>query len=177
MLYGAPTPLRRDARRNRESIVAAAGAVLTGPGPAGLMAAVARRAGVGQATLYRHFPDRYALTAAVIDHELAALAARAAAPVDFRHLLGDALHRQVAMRPLVQLAQRLDAPTRRRYEQRLLAALTTPLRTAQARGLIRTDLAPADVLLLFSMVRGVAAAEDADRSVELLLGGLLPADR
>ena len=46
------------------------------------MPEIARRAGVGQATLYRHFPDRSALAAAVIAHHLQRLEADAATDAD-----------------------------------------------------------------------------------------------
>ena len=53
--------LRADARRNRERVLAAARAVFAEHGIDAPMATVARRAGVGVATLYRHFPTRDAL--------------------------------------------------------------------------------------------------------------------
>ncbi|MFI5934275.1 TetR/AcrR family transcriptional regulator [Actinoplanes sp. NPDC051494] len=170
MLYGAPTARRSDARRNRAAIVEAASAVLTGTGQIALMPEVARRAGIGQATLYRHFPDRYALAAAVIDHHLRELE-RCAATTPFRVLLHEVLRRQIMMRPLVVLAQRLDPVTLRRYQDQLTAALAGPMRRDQARGLVRDDLVPHDVMLLVTMLQGVGD-EAADRSVDLMLDGL-----
>lgn len=173
MLYGAPTTRRSDARRNRETIVAAANAVLSGPGNTRLMSEVARRAGVAPATLYRHFPDRYALTAAVLDHLLDDLAAQVAAtagrPEELRRLLGEVLHRQITMRPLVLLAARLDPGTQRRYEQRVVSCLAGPL------ALARPDLPARDTLLLFTMVQSVSASAGPDaagRSIALMLDGL-----
>src|SRR5262245_22262631 len=56
-----PDGLRADARRNRERVLVAARAVFAERGIDAPMATVARRAGVGVATLYRHFPTRDAL--------------------------------------------------------------------------------------------------------------------
>ena len=68
---GAPPPRRRDARRNREALVAAAHEVFTEQGLEAPLDVIARRAGVGNATLYRHFPSRAALIDAVFHDQLA----------------------------------------------------------------------------------------------------------
>ncbi|MCQ4208666.1 TetR/AcrR family transcriptional regulator [Streptomyces longispororuber] len=62
---GAAAPRRRDARRNRELLVEAAHEVFVEQGLEAPLDVIARRAGVGNATLYRHFPDRAALVDAV----------------------------------------------------------------------------------------------------------------
>lgn len=73
----AGTAQRADARRNRERIIEAAVKVFSRDGGASL-SAVGKSAGVGQGTLYRHFPDREALVWAVYEREVDALVARAA---------------------------------------------------------------------------------------------------
>src|SRR5499425_682448 len=79
---------RSDSVRNRELLVEAAAAVFGGGDPDASLEAVARRAGVGIGTLYRHFPTREALFEAVYRHEVDQLAelaerlAAEAAPVD-----------------------------------------------------------------------------------------------
>jgi AcrR family transcriptional regulator len=68
-----PTPARRprsDSRRNRERVLEAAKAVFATQGPTGSLDAVARHAGVGIGTLYRHFPTRHALFEAVYRREV-----------------------------------------------------------------------------------------------------------
>lgn len=184
MLYGARTSLRRDARRNRDAIVEAASQVLCGRDAVSLMPEIARRAGVALATLYRHFPDRQVLTAAVIGHQLHRLEEAAAAsterPDAFRSLLRTVLHRLIEMRSLVVFAEGLESGARHRYERRMVTAFTQPLRRAQELGYVRRDLVPGDLLLLFAMVRGIAGAgEDtaaaraaADRSIDLMLDGV-----
>jgi len=180
VLYGAPTARRRDAQRNRAAIVRAACELMSGGGTVVAMPEIARRAGVSQATLYRHFPDRSALAAAVVAHHLQRLeifaASDACRPAVFRELLREVLHNLVAMRPLVLLARRFDPGARDRYQKRLLAAFCEPLRRAQSQGYVRSDVTPADLLLLLAMVQGVAeSTEDraaADRSIDLVLDGV-----
>ncbi|HEY0530850.1 MAG TPA: TetR/AcrR family transcriptional regulator [Actinoplanes sp.] len=183
MLYGAQTPRRRDAQRNRSAIVAAASEAMTTSRPAVGMSEIARRAGVGQATLYRHFPDRDALTAAVIGYQIERLELLIEAgrddPTCFRRVLGELLRTQITMRPLVFLVRRMDARARRRFSQRVIAVLASPLRQAQESGLVRGDLVLGDLVLLFSMVEGVlgAAADTAAarRSIDLALDGVFRA--
>jgi AcrR family transcriptional regulator len=179
VLYGAPTARRQDAQRNRAAIVRAASEVMTSRGSLIAMPEIARRAGVGQATLYRHFPDRSALADAVIVHHLQRLEAWAQTRADqqptLRHVLREALRTQLAMRPLVLLARRLDPGSRHRYEHRMIAALAEPLRRAQGQGYVHRDIEAADLLLLFTMVQGVADAADATaatRSIDLVLDGV-----
>jgi len=66
-----PPPLRRDARRNRELLTAAARSVFADQGLDAPLDEIARQAGVGNATLYRHFPSRAALIEAVFHALLA----------------------------------------------------------------------------------------------------------
>ncbi|MEU4691439.1 helix-turn-helix domain-containing protein [Actinoplanes sp. NPDC023714] len=173
MLYGAPTTRRRDALRNRAAILEAAAEVLTRSEGFALMPEIARRAGVGQATLYRHFADRHALLAGVIAHQLELLES-AAQHAEFHQLLRETLHSLIARRGLVSLAGRLDPALQDRYLRRLVAAFTEPLRRARENGHVRPDLLLEDLGLIFAMVRGATdRAGDAGRSVDLLLDGIL----
>ncbi|MFE2746715.1 TetR/AcrR family transcriptional regulator [Streptomyces scopuliridis] len=63
-------PLRRDAQRNRELLIASARDVFAEQGLGASLDEIARRAGVGNATLYRHFPDRADLIEAVFHESL-----------------------------------------------------------------------------------------------------------
>jgi len=74
---GSTRPLRADARRNYDLLVAAADAAFTEHGADASLEDIARRAGVGIGTLYRHFPTREALLAKVLDAGAAAIVARA----------------------------------------------------------------------------------------------------
>lgn len=177
VLYGARPARRRDAQRNRSAILRAATEVMTSQRPDVGMPEIARRAGIGQATLYRHFPDRLALAGAVIAEHIERLEDCVTAgrdqPGTFRRALDGILHTQVAMRPLVLLARRLDAGAQKRYVHRISSLLTEPMRRAQAHGQVRADLVPGDLVLLLSMVEGaVAGATDADRAIDLALNGV-----
>ncbi|WP_173100756.1 TetR/AcrR family transcriptional regulator [Actinomadura verrucosospora] len=70
-------PLRADARRNRERVLAAARETFAESGPDASLNEIARRAGVGPGTLYRHFPTRQALLAAVLADRVERLCAYA----------------------------------------------------------------------------------------------------
>src|SRR6201996_7208108 len=69
----ATPPRRADAERNRAKILAAARAAFADPGAEVSMAEVARRAGVGMATLYRNFPGRRELLEALYVDEVNAV--------------------------------------------------------------------------------------------------------
>src|SRR3954447_14175501 len=73
----SPDSKRADATRNAERLLAAARALVDESGNEVALDEVARRAGVGNATLYRHFPTRADLLAAVYADEVAALCGRA----------------------------------------------------------------------------------------------------
>ena len=92
-------PLRADAQRNREKLLAAATQAFAEHGEDVALETVAARAGVGIGTLYRHFPNRDALVIAAYRHEVAQLcaagpgAAGGAAPGRGAAGVGRALHR------------------------------------------------------------------------------------
>ena len=67
-------PLRADARRNREKVVAAAAAAFAETGLDAQVEDIARQAGVGVGTLYRHFPTKDALVAALAEEHFERLA-------------------------------------------------------------------------------------------------------
>jgi AcrR family transcriptional regulator len=175
VLYGSQPARRRDAQRNRSAILRAATEVMTSQRTVIGMPEIARRAGIGQATLYRHFPDRLALAGAVITDQIDQLEKCVTAGKTFRQALDEMLRTQITMRPLVQLARRLDPGLRVRYLRRITAVLTEPLRCAQRQGLVRADLVPGDLVLLLNMVEGVvegAGTTAAGRSIDLALDGV-----
>ncbi|MFE6511780.1 TetR family transcriptional regulator [Nocardioides sp. NPDC057767] len=73
-------PIRSDAVRNRDLLISAAREVLAEQGLDAPMSAVAKRAGVGQGTLYRHFPDRATLATAVLEENVRDIEQVAARP-------------------------------------------------------------------------------------------------
>ena len=181
------TPRRKDAQRNREAILAAARELFS-DGADVPMYEVARRAGVGQATLYRNFPDRRDLAAALLleemEHTEQLAADHAGDPDAFFVLLRSVVETIARFHALGELA-REDAclgsalQSRRR---RLRELLKEPLRAAKAAGTVRCDLTIDDVFLVVLMVRGAIDATDgpagrtgaASRALGLLLDGLTP---
>jgi AcrR family transcriptional regulator len=75
-------PLRADARRNREKVLAAARAEFSEHGRDAQMDEVARRAGVGVGTVYRHFPTKEALIEALMVDSFQMIAAEARAALE-----------------------------------------------------------------------------------------------
>lgn len=178
---------RKDAQRNREAILSAARELFADCADVP-MYEVARRAGVGQATLYRNFPDRRDLAAALLleemEHTETLAADHAADPDAFFVLLRSIVETIARFHALGELA-RQDAclgsalDSRRR---RLRELLKEPLRAAKAAGTVRCDLTIDDVFLVVLMVRGAIDAADgasgraaaASRALALLLDGLTP---
>ncbi|MEV4145613.1 helix-turn-helix domain-containing protein [Amycolatopsis sp. NPDC049691] len=168
----AAVPRRVDARRNREAILRAADEAFSEEADV-VLDEVARRAGLGRATVYRHFPDRTALALAVAARHLAALKNRARGPEPFRELLRTVLAMQARRRPLVRLFRELPERSRRQYTQALVSLLRPAFEEAQRDGSVRADLEPADLALLFEMHEAaLVAAEPAERLVRVFLDGL-----
>jgi AcrR family transcriptional regulator len=181
----SPDRLRRDARSNREAILAAARALFADSTDVA-MCQVARRAGVGQATLYRNFPSRAALAAEILDERVERLAALAAEhagrPDAFFVLLRGLIDGMISLYGLAALARR-DAETDSRLQEsrrRVAQLLKGPLRDAKAAGKLRRDISIDDVFLLLAMGRGAmedlpdpdARSAVAHRVLDLILGGI-----
>jgi AcrR family transcriptional regulator len=170
---GVPIPRRSDARRNRTAILRAADEVLTRGDEPPPLPEIARLAGVGPATVYRHFSDRRTLAVAVMREQLAALQglvdAYADDPAGFREVLRVVLTSQATMRPLVALLNGLPVRERRRNAGRLVDALREPLRRAQSAGLVRPELEARDLVTVFAMVEAAVAqvGESPDREEAL----------
>ncbi|MEU6129369.1 helix-turn-helix domain-containing protein [Saccharopolyspora sp. NPDC047091] len=179
------TPQRTDARRNREMILRAADEAFAEGADSVQIEEIARRAGLGRATVYRHFSDRHALATTVAAHRIEALerlvstAERERRP--FRDLLHFVLSDQVVRRPLVHLIRQLPEQEQRRFADALIAALTPAFRRAQAAAEVRADLEPADLMLVLEMIEGALASkllrsgDDAVRKLlSVTLDGLCP---
>ena len=147
---------------------------------------VAKQAGVGPGTLYRHFPTREALVLAVYEHEIENLADTVAdlldrhAPLDalrvwflrlagyvrIKHGLGEALHSA----PAQDVVDRSYAP--------VTGAIATLLAAGVAAGEIRDGIEAGDVLLVMSALWRVGPGEAGDRQaehiLELAIAGLRP---
>ncbi|MBV9356222.1 MAG: helix-turn-helix transcriptional regulator, partial [Chloroflexi bacterium] len=147
---------------------------------------IARRAGVGIATLYRRFPTRDELLSAVFEDRLVRLAALAAearrapdARTGFRRYLERACAMQAADRGLGELLIRSFPGGRRLQDlrQRAERDLAEVIRRAQAEGRLRSDLVVEDVTLLLMANAGVlrATRTDAPRAWRRFLALMLDA--
>ncbi|VTR78225.1 TetR/AcrR family transcriptional regulator [Cellulomonas hominis] len=173
---------RRDAVRNRARIVAAAEGVFREAGAAVPLDQVAQRAGVGRGTLYRHFPDRAALIAAVYTARVEALERHVAALPPERlleHLVAEISALQADAPGLFAAVHATHAtdPGLAVVERRATALLAGALDDARGRGRVRPDVTVDDVRLLFAMAEGVLAVEDAARARPAVRRGLVLALR
>lgn len=184
-LAAPPDQLRRDARDNRAAILDAARELFADSADVA-MCQVARRARVGQGTIYRHFPSRSALAAEILDEHVTRIEALAAAeagdPDAFFVLLRSLVDGMVDLYGLAVLA-RHDVETDshlKRNRQRIRELLAVPLRDAKAAGTLRREVSLDDVFLIFAMGRGAmeglpdraARSTVAHRVLALILAGI-----
>jgi AcrR family transcriptional regulator len=147
---------RADAIRNRERVLEAAKAVFSAGGPEASLEAVAKRAGVGIGTLYRHFPTREALFEAVYRREVQQLSEFAeqlkgeADPVDaLRRWLRSNVEfvaTKKGMSAALALAVQSSSELTAFSFERLTKAVGALLDRAVAAGAIRADISPEDLL-------------------------------
>jgi AcrR family transcriptional regulator len=180
---------RSDARRNQQALLDAAAVVFVRAGVDAPVRDIAAEAGVGIATIYRHFPTRADLVVAVFRHQLDALATAATTTpaadetpyealrswvarfADFlvtKHGLAEALHSDQAG------FESLHAE----FVDRLLPVLDQLLKASAAAGHTRADIRPYDLMLgVGNLCIGVETYPDyhARRMIDLLLAGLAQA--
>jgi AcrR family transcriptional regulator len=147
-------PLRADARRNREKVLLAARAVFSEHGRDAQIDDVARRAGVGVGTVYRHFPTKEALIEALMVSAFEAIAAEAEAALDvedpweaFASVLWTGAEIMAADRALSEVfasipgAMESAMPT----VEGLTDTMSKVIARAQAAGALRPDLVVDDI--------------------------------
>jgi AcrR family transcriptional regulator len=147
---------RADSIRNRERVLAAARAVFASSGAAGSLEAVARHAGVGVGTLYRHFPTRQSLFEAVYRREveqLVELAAQLGAELPPLEALRRWMHANVefvatkkGMSAALAVVVHASSDLTTYSMGRLSAALQPLLSRAAAADAIRDDVSAEDIL-------------------------------
>ena len=148
---------RADAIRNRERVLEAAKAVFSQGGPEASLEAVARRAGVGIGTLYRHFPTREALYEAVYRREVEQLVELAKHLVEIKMAPVEALRRWLragvefmatkkGMAAALAMAAHGSSELVAYSLDRLTWAVEKLLQRAAAAGEIRADIDPEDLL-------------------------------
>jgi AcrR family transcriptional regulator len=183
---GDARPMRADARRNYQRILEAARKVFADQGGGASLEAIAKQAGVGVGTLYRHFPKRIDVVEAVYRDDVdmlvssaergltdpdpwGALEAWLRAYVDYgrtkRTFLNE-LHEVLEKNPDLKPASR----------QRISAACDSVLTRAQQAGVARTDIDGADLMQLVSPMctSATLAADQGERLLAMILDGLRP---
>lgn len=180
-------PLRRDAQRNRRLILDAAQEVFADAGLRASLDDVARRAGVGVATVYRRFPDKEALVEALFETrigEIIDVVERALAlPSGWEglvHFLREVSHLQAGDRGLREIALSTGYGKSRVAAQRsqVAAGIEQLIARAEAEGTLRTGVTANDVPLILYMVGEVAQNTSglrpdlAERYLGLVLDGL-----
>lgn len=186
------TPLRADARRNRDQIIAAAKRIFLELGPDVPMEEIARGAGVGVGTLYRRFPDREALIRAVARHNFEVVLAEARAAAEEEPTAWEAIVRLLSRSRELRLSVRLalrsplawaiirDDEKTREFREEIMLVLDELVRGAQTAGSMRDDIGAGDVGVLCSLLLRSDALGQAgpwsdtvlDRIVVLVLDGL-----
>lgn len=171
-------PRRADAQRNYERLLATAREVFSERGVDAPLDDIARRAGIGNATLYRHFSTRRELIIAVYADEVAALCAQGEALLEDESP-GDALFgwlrafiAHVAAKRELALAIPNDQSGQRsalfdRWHKAMHTTASTLLTRAQSRGAVDADL---DVSDLLTLANGIAVASGDSDQVERCLG-------
>ncbi len=161
-------PKRADARRNYEKVLVAAREAFAEGGEATSLEEIARRAGVGIGTLYRHFPSRQALLEALYVNEVEELSrsAEQADDVDpwealnswFERLIGYLATKRALAAELTNYLDP-DAPLFQACRASLFAAGEPLLKRAQDAGVVRGDVGFSDLL---HMVAGISKIPSSD---------------
>jgi AcrR family transcriptional regulator len=182
---------RADATRNRDQLLAVATRVFGSADAEPSLRAIAREAGVGIATLYRHFPTRESLVDAVYRdqvmrlttgaRELLAQLPPAAAMRHWMDLFGDWIATKNGMLDtllaMIESGEIAHAQTR----TELLAAITTILDAGRAAGDLRSDITAEDIadslIGIFTVAPLPEHEAKASRLLNLLMDGLQPTAR
>ena len=177
-------PLRADARRNRERLLEAALALFVESGPEVALEAVAKRAGVGIGTLYRHFPTREALVEAAYRTEVAHLCEAAEElrrdrPPDealaaFMDRFVDYAATKRGMKPMLMAVAESGSAVFADTRQQIVGAVAMLVDAAIAAGAIRSDVDAEDVLRAMGVVWSLPAGqeEQARRVLGIVMDGL-----
>jgi AcrR family transcriptional regulator len=172
------TQLRADAQRNLGRVLDAAAEVLAERGSDVSVDEIARRAGVGHGTVFRRFPTKDALIAAVVVErlrELIAAAEEAVAAADaaaaFRSFMLRVAEQHVRDRRLFECFDKCVETPELTELHRLGAQL---VERAKAAGAVRAELTAVDVETIFGAALRAAPPEHAERYAEIVLAGLRP---
>ena len=179
-------PLRADAQRNRDRLLEVAVRAFSQGGPEVPLETIAKEAGVGIGTLYRHFPTREALVDAAYRSELAKLCDSAADLLDssppdraLRSWMDHFIDYMATKQGMAEALRAVIASGGNPFSEsrvRLVSAISQLLAAGAAAGTLGSDVDPEDVLAGLSGIAlssGEPAHRDrAGRLLDLLLDGL-----
>lgn len=179
---------RADAVRNRDQLLAVATRVFMTADAEPSMRAIAREAGVGIATLYRHFPTRQSLVDAVYQDQVVRLTAGAGELLDqlppaaamrrWMDLFGDWIATKNGMLNTLLAMIESGEITHAQTRTELLTAITTILDAGRATGDLRTDITAEDIAASLIGIFTVAPRPEREpqsaRLLNLLMDGLRP---
>jgi AcrR family transcriptional regulator len=161
-------PKRADARRNYEKVLAAAREAFAEGGESTALEEIARRAGVGIGTLYRHFPNRQALLEALYAAEVEEMCRSAEELEDvdpwealngwFERFIAYLATKHALAAELVNYLGR-DAQLFRASKKALFEAAEPLLRRAQEDGVVRSDVDIAEVIQMVMAIAKIPAAD------------------
>ncbi|MFE7075142.1 TetR/AcrR family transcriptional regulator [Streptomyces sp. NPDC057620] len=188
MTNSKPRTRRSDAARNRDQLLEVATRVLASPDAETSMRAIAREAGVGIATLYRHFPTRESLVEAVYSdqvvrltngaRDLLASEAPAVAMRRWMDLFGNWIATKNGMLDTLLALVESGAVGHARTRDELLNAISTILDAGRTAGDLRPDVnaeeVAASLIGIFTVAQQSGPAVTADRLLDILLDGLRP---
>ncbi|MFF0670562.1 TetR/AcrR family transcriptional regulator [Streptomyces tendae] len=183
-----PRATRADAARNRDQLLEVATRVLASPGAETSLRAIAREAGVGIGTLYRHFPTRESLVEAVYRdqvfrltkgaQDLLAGEAPAVAMRRWMDLFGNWIATKNGMLDTLPALIESGAVGHARTRDELLNAISTILDAGRAAGDLRPDVTAeetaAGLIGIFTVAHQSGQTIRADRLLDIFLDGLRP---
>ncbi|WP_159326902.1 TetR/AcrR family transcriptional regulator [Streptomyces tendae] len=183
-----PRATRADAARNRDQLLEVATRVLASPGAETSLRAIAREAGVGIGTLYRHFPTRESLVEAVYRDQVVRLTkgaqdllageAPAVAMRRWMDLFGNWIAPKNGMLDTLPALIESGAVGHARTRDELLNAISTILDAGRAAGDLRPDVTAeetaAGLIGIFTVAHQSGQTVRADRLLDIFLDGLRP---
>ncbi|MEU6515991.1 helix-turn-helix domain-containing protein [Streptomyces sp. NPDC046978] len=191
MTNPAPRPMRSDAVRTRKLLVDAAAEAFAERGTEVSVSQIAERAGIGKGTVFRHFPAKGDLLAAIVTEKLYALAATGERLTEaedparaLNEFMSAAIELQMQDRAFCEVVHGVapDHPEVRNSQETLSAVTDALTVRARRHGAIREDITGQDITLLMSGIYQTASPLQATqphlwrRYLHLVLDGMRAAD-
>lgn len=173
-------PVRADAQHNRQHILEVAREALAAS-PTASLNSIAKAAGIGPGTLYRHFPNREALVLAIYRQEIERLVGavdetlRAHPPLEALRVWIEWLARDIRMKHGFGdvLTPSMHADVTRETYQPVAGAIDRLLAAGKAAGVVRQDVSAEEILLLLGFASRTEQGPEGDAKVVRMIGILI----